>query len=560
MDTNSPIATETKKNSTFVIVWLSVFALCLLTFLVTVSLAGYGLYKNMQTPQVNNPQAGLTATAASSWPVILTDNFQTDANRWDVGNYENGNRRDNREIGPGFYRWSLENAAGYTYWQPASLGNLRDFTLSVSVRHISGTQYDQYGVIFCNNAGNHYVFAIQDSGDFIVSGYIAGEYKELIPTKKSTLIKPGKINHLGVVALDGKYTLFINGAFAGEFKDNSLSGGDVAMMVGPEQGPSLPDAQPQGISTRRQEARFIAEFSSFEVRAPAESVSYRSSTPSLPPIKPGPGRLVFGSNQGGQLEIYTIASDGTNLKQLTDNQAADYAPRWSPDGKQIAFCSERDGNAEIYVMEANGTNLRRLTFNPKRDCSPDWSPDGSQIIFSSNRDGKFQIYLMPAAGEKDGLQQITHSKDNETNPIISPDGQKILFQVKMAGSNTDLYVMGIDGKKREVVGLGYDNAGYVDGAWDPAGKRIAYVQRSGSYGDIMVSSLKNDNSEQDWRQITPDYTLNQYPGWSPDGSQLVYVGEVNGQPDIYIILANGSGIFRVTNDQAIEKNPDWTAP
>ncbi len=560
MDTNSPIATETKKNSTFVIVWLSVFALCLLTFLVTVSLAGYGMYKNMQTPQVNNPQAGLTATAASSWPVILTDNFQTDANRWDVGNYENGNRRDNREIGPGFYRWSLENAAGYTYWQPASLGNLRDFTLSVSVRHISGTQYDQYGVIFCNNAGNHYVFAIQDSGDFIVSGYIAGEYKELIPTKKSTLIKPGKINHLGVVALDGKYTLFINGAFAGEFKDNSLSGGDVAMMVGPEQGPSLPDAQPQGISTRRQEARFIAEFSSFEVRAPAESVSYRSSTPSLPPIKPGPGRLVFGSNQGGQLEIYTIASDGTNLKQLTDNQAADYAPRWSPDGKQIAFCSERDGNAEIYVMEANGTNLRRLTFDPKRDCSPDWSPDGRQIIFSSNRDGKFQIYLMPAAGEKDGLQQITHSKDNETNPIISPDGQKILFQVKMAGSNTDLYVMGIDGKKREVVGLGYDNAGYVDGAWDPAGKRIAYVQRSGSYGDIMVSSLKNDNSEQDWRQITPDYTLNQYPGWSPDGSQLVYVGEVNGQPDIYIILANGSGIFRVTNDQAIEKNPDWTAP
>ena len=75
-------------------------------------------------------------------------------------------------------------------------------------------------------------------------------------------------------------------------------------------------------------------------------------------------------------EIYVVNVDGTGLTNLTDNDYADYAPTWSPDGSSIAFASRRHGkeNPEIYVMNADGSGKRRLTDNDSRDENPHWCP------------------------------------------------------------------------------------------------------------------------------------------------------------------------------------------
>ena len=68
-------------------------------------------------------------------------------------------------------------------------------------------------------------------------------------------------------------------------------------------------------------------------------------------------------------EIYTMNADRSNQTRLTFNQAGDFAPAWSPNGRQIVFASFRDDehladigldehNAEIYVMDADGSNQR----------------------------------------------------------------------------------------------------------------------------------------------------------------------------------------------------------
>ena len=49
-------------------------------------------------------------------------------------------------------------------------------------------------------------------------------------------------------------------------------------------------------------------------------------------------------------------------------------PSWSPDGNWIAFLSDRDGNVELYKMRADGSEVTRLTDNPAWDGMPSWGP------------------------------------------------------------------------------------------------------------------------------------------------------------------------------------------
>ena len=74
----------------------------------------------------------------------------------------------------------------------------------------------------------------------------------------------------------------------------------------------------------------------------------------------------------GDYEIFVMNADGTEVRQLTDNDDDDLYPIWSPDGESIAFMGGRDGDAEIFVMNADGTEVRQLTDNDDRrssDCA-----------------------------------------------------------------------------------------------------------------------------------------------------------------------------------------------
>ena len=73
-------------------------------------------------------------------------------------------------------------------------------------------------------------------------------------------------------------------------------------------------------------------------------------------------------------EVFIMNPDGTGQTNLTNNPAADFLARWSPDGSQIAFVSGRDGNVEIYVMNADGSGQTNLTRNAAADNSPAWKP------------------------------------------------------------------------------------------------------------------------------------------------------------------------------------------
>src|SRR5918992_951085 len=118
---------------------------------------------------------------------------------------------------------------------------------------------------------------------------------------------------------------------------------------------------------------------------------------------PGPnGQIAFVSLRDGNDEIYVMTADGSDQTNLSNNDADDFNPSWSPDGEKIAFSSFRDeteesDNEEIYVMNADGSGQTRLTDDPALDRFASWSPDGEKIAFTSDREnGIDEIYVMNA--------------------------------------------------------------------------------------------------------------------------------------------------------------------
>lgn len=108
-------------------------------------------------------------------------------------------------------------------------------------------------------------------------------------------------------------------------------------------------------------------------------------------------RLAFKGWETTGVGLRLSEPDLTDIQELT-NHDTDTAPAISPSGRQIAFMSRRDGNWNIYVVNSDGTGLKQLTDDPADDGLPTWSPDGKVIAFVSNRGGPWAVWAVTSDG------------------------------------------------------------------------------------------------------------------------------------------------------------------
>ncbi|RYG47988.1 hypothetical protein EON79_05825, partial [bacterium] len=93
-----------------------------------------------------------------------------------------------------------------------------------------------------------------------------------------------------------------------------------------------------------------------------------------------------------KLEIWVMDSDGKNKRQLTNLNAASFAPFISPDNKRVIFSSNygdpKGREFDLWAIDLDGKNLERITKTPDFDGFPMWTRDGKKLIWASNRFGK----------------------------------------------------------------------------------------------------------------------------------------------------------------------------
>jgi TolB protein len=168
-------------------------------------------------------------------------------------------------------------------------------------------------------------------------------------------------------------------------------------------------------------------------------------------ISPKGDKIVFTSTRNGDLDIYSVNLDGSDLKQLTTKLGYDGGPFYSWDGSKIVYRSYhpksdeeikryRDllkqeliepSNFQIMVMNADGSDHRQVTHNEYANFAPFYHPDDKRIIFCSNLNSKnprnpdFNLWMINEDGS--GLEQITFFDGFDGFPMFTHDGKKLVF-------------------------------------------------------------------------------------------------------------------------------------
>lgn len=282
-----------------------------------------------------------------------------------------------------------------------------------------------------------------------------------------------------------------------------------------------------------------------------------------------PGRIVFHSDRDGEIDIYVMNADGSDVRRLTDAPGRDFEPDWSPDGSTIVFSSDRDDpeNAHLYLMNADGASQRRLIPTVKDDqVGARWSPDGQYILFHSNPqvDGlpRFDIFRVRADGSE--LTNLTDTRGNNFMADWSPDGERIVF-VSQRNGNSELYVMNADGTEQTRLTEGM--AENFLPRWSPDGKQILFESnRAGATYSLYVIDAPSNQAasvplEDTVRQLTFPGFNSRTGGWA--GDDWVYFSSDRDSTnivnwEIYLMKADGSQVFRITDSAGMDRFPNWT--
>jgi TolB protein len=142
-----------------------------------------------------------------------------------------------------------------------------------------------------------------------------------------------------------------------------------------------------------------------------------TGTMSRPVWSPNGQQVAFLSSEDMiqiNIRIADVLHDGTidsaSTRVMTIEQGVDnYAPAWSPDGRQLAFLrrtgSANTTNRTLYLGDDQGNVIRNLTPTLRNAMNPVWSPDGTHLAFLSDEGGEWYVYVVSANGT--GLRRIS---------------------------------------------------------------------------------------------------------------------------------------------------------
>jgi Tol biopolymer transport system component len=244
--------------------------------------------------------------------------------------------------------------------------------------------------------------------------------------------------------------------------------------------------------------------------------------------------------------VYVVDVAGGAPRLVTKDDAVQ--PVWSPNGKRIAAWQAILGQRDLITMAADGSDRVVLLNDPPMDYSPAWSPDGRYLYFASDRSGTLGLWRIPmdeSSGRAAGVPEAVSLNVEATmdQPSISADGKTLVFRSRLQSVNPTALpfdpVTERAGTPRPLISrTGILNPTSVS----PDGQWLALANQ----GEIREDGYVMRTDGTGLRRVTDDVARDRQVRWTPDGKALLFYSNRDGQYAPYMIRPDGSGLMRLT--------------
>jgi Tol biopolymer transport system component len=222
--------------------------------------------------------------------------------------------------------------------------------------------------------------------------------------------------------------------------------------------------------------------------------------------------------------ILAIANRSGEQKLLDLPPAAYGAFDLAAVGHQIVITVYDKDTANLWVGDFAGKGpLRRLTFGGNNNFSPVWTLDSKRIVFQSDRDhpGDFSLYWQAADGGG-SLERLTTAAAGESHVAESwaPDGHVLGLTVE-GSAVSYIATMDVTGDRKVTPLVQLPGKSTWSPRFSPDGQWLAYVTDESTDPQIYVQPYPPTGATK--YLISPNGGAE--PRWSPDGSQLYFLGQ-----------------------------------
>jgi len=244
------------------------------------------------------------------------------------------------------------------------------------------------------------------------------------------------------------------------------------------------------------------------------------------------GRIIFDSTISSKMTIWSVNSDGSDAKSLTEASTDAFAPEVSPDGRSIFFGSTRTG-FQLWRMDADGRNQVQLS-NSEGNPTHSVSPDGAWLIYNRYLGGIYKL----SVGGGTPIQMIADGA--LVYPQMSPDSRFLAYfytggeskrpkivVVNLADMSTvktfEVPVSGAPPHLNSLVYRGFH--------WSPDGKSLVYINTLHGVSNLWQQPLDGLPA----KQITDFKTDRIYSfAFSRDGKMIAF-SRGNDSPDVVLL-------------------------
>ncbi len=308
-----------------------------------------------------------------------------------------------------------------------------------------------------------------------------------------------------------------------------------------------------------------------------------------PEISPDGSRIVYQRsgfdimNDKKQSRLWIMNNDGSNHSKLSNNEANEVSPKWSPDGTRIAYVSSTNEGSEIYIYWLNTGKTAKLSQLEKSPTGLNWSPDGKQIAFlmtvpeaqptlvkapkkpkgakwadqprvttrfKYESDGAGYIapgfkHLFVIAADGGTPRQISQGNFKIGSPHWSKDGKSLYFSGNLNSDwdydfrNSEIYKIDIATGKASTL---TDRKGPDNGLTiSPNGKKIAYLGYDDNIQTYQVNHLymmNIDGTDKQKIETNLDRSISNL-SWSADQKGLYFLFDDKGNTKIGYTTLSG---------------------